>query len=72
MENHDFEYFSVSFAIFQGFNLRKSNEIKIYFRVSIKLKNNEKHRFSWKIMILHILGIFADFQQNGKFYEIRK
>ena len=43
MENHDFEYFSVSFAIFQGFNLRKSNEIKIYFRVSIKLKNNEKH-----------------------------
>ena len=25
--------------------------------------------FRW---FLHILGIFADFQQNGKFYEIRK
>ena len=37
-----------------------------------KQKNEENHGFSDFLWFLHILGIFADFQQNGKFYEIRK
>ena len=35
------------------------------------MKNEEIHVFTWNLWFLHILGIFADFQQNGKFYEIR-
>ncbi len=42
------------------------------WKIMKKQKNEENHGFSDFLWFLHILGIFADFQQNGNFYEIRK
>ena len=41
------------------------------WKIMKKQKNEENHGFYDFWWFLHILGIFADFQQNGKFYEIR-